>query len=128
MRARQVQRVTYGILTGVVLMTTLDCRAGEPTAGRTRPAAVAGQFYTGSAGALRREVEKYLAEATAKLPSPTRMIVSPHAGYVFSAPVAANAYAVIDRSVTTAILLGPSHHAYFEGISIADVDSYETPL
>jgi len=128
MNTHRMRRLALTIATGVIAMTSPQCQAKDSPAGRTRPAAVAGQFYTGSAAALRREVEKYMSEATATLPSPTRMIVSPHAGYVFSAAVAANAYAVIDHSVTTAILLGPSHNAWFEGLSIADVDSYETPL
>jgi AmmeMemoRadiSam system protein B len=56
------------------------------------------------------------------------MLISPHAGYVFSGPVAAMGFAAIDKKVNTVFIIGPSHHAWFEGVSIADVDSFATPL
>jgi hypothetical protein len=88
---------------------------------------VAGKFYTAHAAQLRKEIEQYLADAEQRDLS-SRVIISPHAGYVFSGPVAAEAYRAIDRSVETVILIGPSHHHYFNGVSIPEVDYYETPL
>jgi MEMO1 family protein len=110
-------------------MTSLDCRANQPS-GSVRPAAVAGQFYPGNAATLRKDVERYLADAAGrtKLPSAPRMLISPHAGYVFSGPVAGYGYSTIDKSVKTVILIGPSHHAMFDGLALPGVDSFETPL
>jgi hypothetical protein len=76
---------------------------------------------------LKRDIGSYLSKGK-KLPSPPVMLISPHAGYVFSGPVAGIGYAAVDKKVTTVFLLGPSHHAVFNGVSIADVDSFETPL
>lgn len=114
---------------GAVLMSSANCQADKADAPdlRVRRPAVAGQFYTGSPGGLRREVESYLEEGTA-LDSPARMIISPHAGHIFSGALAGKAFATIDRSVKTVVLMGPSHRAMFTGVSIADVDAYETPL
>ncbi|MDR3011965.1 MAG: AmmeMemoRadiSam system protein B [Chitinispirillales bacterium] len=94
---------------------------------KIRKPAVAGQFYPSSPEELREEVEGYLANETASLPHVDLMIV-PHAGYVFSAPVAAKAYARISPNTKTVILIGPSHHKRFNGVHITNADYYRTPL
>ena len=61
-----------------------------------RPAAVAGAFYPGDAGQLSRTLDDLLAEARRHTPPkapPPKAIIAPHAGYVYSGPVAARAYA-----------------------------------
>ena len=111
-------------------MSSVNCNAADETqAGKTvtRPAAVANRFYTGNDGELRKEVEKYIAAGSALKKHP-RIIISPHAGFVFSGPVAGIGFASIDKTVNKVILIGPSHHKYFSGVSIPDVDAYETPL
>jgi AmmeMemoRadiSam system protein B/AmmeMemoRadiSam system protein A len=92
-----------------------------------RKAAVAGQFYPGSAGELRSEVEKHLAGGKALEPAP-RIIVSPHAGYVFSGPVAGRGFAAIDRNTKTVIILGPPHRVPVRGIAVPSSAWFETPL
>jgi AmmeMemoRadiSam system protein B len=92
-----------------------------------RKPAVAGQFYTADASELRKEVLGYIAGGLKK-PSYPKMLICPHAGYVFSGPVAGKAYATIDKSVKVVIIIGPSHHEWFSGVSISDVDYYATPL
>ena len=60
-----------------------------------RPAAVAGRFYPDNPGELQAAVVNYLSEAVSKAPARTwlpKAIIVPHAGYVYSAPVAAPAY------------------------------------
>jgi MEMO1 family protein len=106
-------------------MGTMQSHAGQP--GSVRKPAVAGQFYPDNPSELKRDIGSYLSKGK-KLPSPPVMLISPHAGYVFSGPVAGIGYATVDKKVTTVFLLGPSHHAVFNGVSIADVDSFETPL
>jgi AmmeMemoRadiSam system protein B len=117
--------VTLFIITGVLIMGTMQSHAGQQ--GSVRETAVAGQFYPGNPAELKRDVELYLSKGK-KLSSPPVMLISPHAGYVFSGPVAGIGYATVDKKVTTVFLIGPSHHAVFNGVSIADVDSFETPL
>lgn len=91
-----------------------------------RPPAVAGQFYSANPDALKKEVEGYIAQGPKK-PSPA-MLISPHAGFVFSGPVAGKGYSLLDKSITTVIIVGPSHHEWFPGVSISDADFYATPL
>ena len=94
---------------------------------RSRQPAVAGRFYEADPSALKREILDHLSNGR-KLESYPRMIISPHAGYIFSGPVAGIGFATVDPNTKKVILLGPSHHKWFEGLSIPEVDQYETPL
>jgi AmmeMemoRadiSam system protein B len=92
-----------------------------------RKPAVAGQFYTDNPSELKKDVEGYIAKGPKNKPHP-KILISPHAGFVFSGPVAGMGYATIDKNSTTVIVIGPSHHEWFNGIAISDVDYYTTPL
>jgi MEMO1 family protein len=117
--------VSLTLAIGVLIMGTPFTSAGQSP--RVRPPAVAGQFYPDNPAELKAEIESYLAKGK-KLPVAPAMLISPHAGYVFSGPVAAMGYAAIDKKINTVFIIGPSHHDWFEGVSIADVDSFATPL
>lgn len=95
-----------------------------------RPPAVAGTFYPGNPAVLKQMVDEFLREAPAEGPPPKAVIV-PHAGYVYSGPVAASAYARLrsyaDR-VRRVVLLGPSHRVAFRGIAAPVAGYFETPL
>ena len=97
-----------------------------------RPAAVAGSWYPGSAGALGREVDAYVgAVDSADLPrGRLDAIVAPHAGIMFSGPVGAYAYkaAAAAGPYDAAILAGPSHVVAFEGVAVYPSGAFETPL
>jgi AmmeMemoRadiSam system protein B len=98
---------------------------------RVRPAAVAGRFYPGDAGTLRATVDDELARAQAwSGPVPEALIV-PHAGYIYSGPVAANGYATLEAARDTihrVVLLGPAHYVGFEGVGVSSADAFATPL
>ena len=56
-------------------------------------------------------------------------IISPHAGYIFSAGVAAYSYKILkDKKFDTAIIMGPSHRYYFKGVAIWDEGEFKVPL
>ncbi|HEY7501637.1 MAG TPA: AmmeMemoRadiSam system protein B [Vicinamibacterales bacterium] len=98
-----------------------------------RPAAVAGTWYPGSAGALSREVDQYVDAAADGPYGLVRAIIAPHAGIMFSGPVGAYAYRTValneDRAdYDVAVLVGPSHFVAFEGVSIYPEGAFETPL
>ena len=98
----------------------------------TRPAAVAGVFYPASADVLVRDVQLMLDEAGADIEPvfcPKALIV-PHAGYVYSGPVAAAAYARSSglRQVRRVILLGPTHHVPIDGLALPESALFSTPL
>jgi len=97
-----------------------------------RRAAVAGTWYPGTAPALAAAVDGYLAgiggEAAGHLAELVALI-APHAGLMYSGPVAAHAYRQLrDRSVSLVVLVGPSHFLTFEGVSIYRAGGFDTPL
>jgi AmmeMemoRadiSam system protein B len=99
----------------------------------TRPAAVAGSFYPGDASALAAEVTSYLAAAPAPLEGrrAPKAIIAPHAGYMYSGPVAACAYARIAPLagiVERVVLAGPAHRVYVSGVALPAAREFATPL
>lgn len=101
-----------------------------------RPAAVAGTFYPGDAPTLSRAVDTLLAEARRRAPRgesepfPKALIV-PHAGYIYSGPVAASAYARLQEGrdrVKRVVLLGPCHHVPVRGFALPGAQRFATPL
>lgn len=102
-----------------------------PTAqGPVRRAAVAGSWYPGSSEALRAEVDGYLASASPGLPPGTvRGLVAPHAGLVYSGPIAAWAYRAVEADLfDVVVLVGPSHRIAFDGVALYPSGVWETPL
>lgn len=98
--------------------------------GSIRRPAVAGMFYPGDPVVLQKAVRGYLAEVSETGPAP-KAVIAPHAGYVYSGPVAATVYArlapVRDR-IRRVVLLGPSHYVPFHGLAVSGADSFATPL
>lgn len=100
------------------------------TAHDVRVPAVAGLFYPGEAGALRAQLAQLLAENPAPGALP-KALIAPHAGYVYSGPIAARAYrrlaphAAIIRRV---VLLGPAHRVALHGLALPAADVFRTPL
>jgi AmmeMemoRadiSam system protein B len=94
-----------------------------------RPAAVAGSWYPGSAGALSAAVDGYVAAADVPPLADIRAVMAPHAGLMFSGPVAAYAYKAAARQRYDVILLvGPSHFVGFDGVSIWPSGGFDSPL
>ena len=115
----------HTVVYGVVLMISLSLGAQMQDSVRTP--AVAGTFYDKNPQLLREVVLRYLADAK-PLSEPVRLMICPHAGFVFSGPVAAKGYATIDRKAKRVIIIGPSHHMAFRGIAVPRFSHYETPL
>src|SRR5436190_3510027 len=99
---------------------------------RTRPAAVAGSWYPGSAPELAAAVDRHLARAdrdAVVLGGELVALISPHAGLMYSGPVAAHAYRLLrNRSIDVAVLVGPSHFVGFDGVAIVPSGGFETPF
>ena len=96
----------------------------------TRPAAVAGAFYPGRAAQLQQMIQTYLDAATPPALTGVRAVIAPHAGYVYSGPIAAFSYRLLADQPPPAriILLGPAHRVWFHGVALADYDAFQTPL
>jgi len=100
-----------------------------------REAAVAGQFYPGSAAELDATVRNFLDHAEAGQdpvsPAVPKAIIAPHAGYVYSGAVAATAYARLAPAAATikrVVLLGPCHRVAVQGLALSGAGAFRTPL
>ncbi len=102
---------------------------------RTRQPAVAGLFYPDDPDELIRTVDELLQAGRAPVGSvqpgfvPKALIV-PHAGYIYSGPVAASAYALLDdvTSIRRVLLLGPAHRVPVHGLAHPDCDAFAMPF
>ena len=100
-----------------------------------RRAAVAGSWYPGRADQLEAQVDAHLGDADRgaprDVPAGAELIglVAPHAGLIYSGPVAAHAYRLLrDRAFDLIVLVGPSHYVGFEGVSVWPAGEFETPF
>lgn len=96
----------------------------------TRPAAVAGMFYPADRRRLAHDIQRML-EAVKPAPIRPKALIVPHAGYVYSGPVAASAYALLKdlrEVINRVVLLGPVHRVWVQGLALPAVDAFETPL
>lgn len=98
-----------------------------------RRPAVAGSFYPADAEALAALVDEQLAAVQHPTPSaePPAGVIVPHAGYVYSGPVAASAYALLRgrrRAINRVVIAGPSHRVPLRGMAVPRVSTFLTPL
>jgi hypothetical protein len=97
---------------------------------RLRPPAVAGSFYPAEPDRLQALVRQYLA----RVPGggrPPKAVIVPHAGFAYSGPVAAFAYARLALArawVRRVVLLGPCHRVAFRGLAVSAASGFATPL
>ncbi|MBI3150357.1 MAG: AmmeMemoRadiSam system protein B [Betaproteobacteria bacterium] len=96
-----------------------------------RPAAVAGMFYPDDPTALTAAVHAYLRAATPGLNEVPKALIVPHAGYIYSGPVAAQAYAQLGAAaspIRRVVLLGPAHRVAVRGLALPEAQAFATPL
>lgn len=95
-----------------------------------RKPAVAGTFYPADRERLETEVRTYLERAPVPDPAlSVRMLIVPHAGYIYSGPTAAYAYRCLEgTTLRRVVMLGPSHFVPFAGLALPGADALETPL
>ena len=111
----------------------LNPNAATPSGSVARAAAVAGSFYPGNAAQLAAEVGELLDGVDnfePRLGHPKALIV-PHAGYMYSGPVAARAYDELAAGrgiIKRVVLIGPSHFVGGRGLALPECDAFETPL
>lgn len=97
-----------------------------------RPPAVAGTFYPADAARLRVMVEAYLAAG----PAPQggrrpKALIAPHAGYVYSGPVAGRAFASLGAGaarIRRVVVIGPAHYVQLRGLALPSAAAFRTPL
>ncbi len=95
-----------------------------------RPAAVAGSFYPAQADVLRQLLLECFENAKPTVLRPKALIV-PHAGYIYSGPIAASAYALLEplrATIRRVVLLGPVHRVWVPGLALPGAELFESPL
>jgi AmmeMemoRadiSam system protein B len=96
-----------------------------------RTPAVAGLFYPADATELHTQVWQFLNRVEPAAAPPPKAIIVPHAGYIYSGPIAASAYARLRAArevIHRVVLLGPSHRVGFRGIAVSGMAAFATPL
>lgn len=95
-----------------------------------RMPAVAGAFYPADSQELQTMVDQLLDSANADQAIP-KALIAPHAGYIYSGPVAASAYRSLKSArsqIERVVLLGPSHRVPFYGLAASSAAAFTTPL
>ena len=98
---------------------------------RTREPAVAGLFYPAEPPRLRASVAALLAQAPTFAATAPKVLIAPHAGYIYSGGVAATAFATLQSSapaIKRVVLIGPAHYVATHGIVAAAANAFSTPL
>jgi MEMO1 family protein len=95
-----------------------------------RQPAVAGTFYPDNPKQIHLMLDQYLQDARidAKVP---KAIIVPHAGFIYSGPIAASAYARLQQAkdkITRVVVIGPSHRVAFRGLAVSRANTFSTPL
>ena len=96
-----------------------------------RQPAVAGLFYPADKQSLKDDIHQYLKQASVEQQEHPKAIVVPHAGYIYSGPIAAAAFKQLipfKDKIKRIVLLGPSHRVAFSGLAVPKSDVFKTPL
>ena len=96
----------------------------------TRPAAVAGTFYPADKHQLQSMIQGFLDAAQPEGGLP-KAIIAPHAGYIYSGPIAASVYVRLRQGrgkISRVVLLGPAHRVGFRGLAVSSAQWFATPL
>jgi len=106
-------------------------RVPSASVGSVRAPAVAGAFYPASASRLEAAVSAYL--KAARLPQMdgvVRAVIAPHAGYIYSGPIAGHSFKALSPlpDDATVYLLGPAHYVPVRDVAVGDFTQMETPL
>lgn len=100
--------------------------------GSERSPAVAGMFYPEDPTVLASEVGRFLSSAKTEAGEiPPKILIVPHAGYIYSGPIAASAYKLLCNAagkIKRVVLLGPAHRVGFQGLAVPTQDNFRTPL
>jgi AmmeMemoRadiSam system protein B/AmmeMemoRadiSam system protein A len=119
--------IALGMMSLVLLASNRPILGDRP---KVRQPAVAGAFYPADPKELSKMVDEFLAKAVVpEIKDPILAVVAPHAGYIYSGPVAGHTYALLrGKKYARVVVISPSHFEAFSFSSIYDGDAYATPL
>jgi len=114
----------------LAVLALVPRRIGMSDGEKVRPPGVAGGFYPADPKELTQMIDGFLTHASVpKIQEPLVALISPHAGYIYSGPVAAYSYALLkERKYARVVVIAPSHYDNFPFSAVYDGDAYSTPL
>ncbi|MBN1551593.1 AmmeMemoRadiSam system protein B [bacterium] len=124
--------MTNKLFQGAILLMILVVPFWKASAGsdNIRQSILAGSWYPGDAETLSQDIQNYFDKVDLPpIQGKLHGFIAPHAGYIYSAPVAAYSYALVrNASYDLVVIIGNSHRVGFSGAAIDDVSKYITPL
>ncbi|MBU1936217.1 AmmeMemoRadiSam system protein B [bacterium] len=122
--------ILLALLVIIMIARRKTANSAAPSGGEVRPPAVAGKFYSDDAEQLRQAVNFFLEDAAGTPEEDPVAIIVPHAGYVFSGQIAADAFKQVEgKAFSTVIVLGTNHTSpAFRGASVWQRGAFRTPL
>ncbi len=124
---KNLRSVWLLLAAGLLLVQCTSSGRGQPA--KVRPAVAAGSFYPADPKELEAMVDGFLAKAAPPPEGRLVALVAPHAGYVYSGAVAAQAYACLKgKQYDRVVVVAPSHYEAFGFSSVYDGAAYTTPL
>jgi len=119
-----IRLLTIGIF---FLGTMTSLASGDP---KIKQPNVSGQFYDANEKRLSAHIDQFFSEASvAPSEKHIEVVISPHAGYIYSGGVAAYGFKAASRQkYKTIVILAPSHYVGFDGISVWEEGGFQTPL
>ena len=94
-----------------------------------RPASHSGSWYQNSPQLLSQEITQYLSNTKKLNKGFAKSIIVPHAGYRFCGQIMAQSFInIFPNNYNRVVILGPSHHEYFQGCGLTSFEKFDTPL
>ena len=124
-----MKTLLFGSLVLFAGFLAMEPASGGGQASKVRQPAVAGTFYPADPQELGKMIDGFLAKAAPPRPDNVVALVAPHAGYIYSGPVAAYSYALVKgRKFDRVVVIAPSHYEAFGFSSVYDGAAYATPF
>lgn len=109
---------TYGY-DGVITMDSIS---------KIKPPSVAGTFYSSDKTALEKQINEFRKNNRNTYKIPTRAVIVPHAGLIYSGRLAYEGISQLDKDIKTIIIFAPAHRVPFDGLAVTGYDEWNTPL
>ncbi len=95
---------------------------------KVKEPSLAGTFYTANKDDLWDQVEFFKTESKNYYNTPTRAVIVPHAGLVFSGRVAYEGISQLDKNIKNLFIIAPSHKVAFDGLAVSSYDFMKSPI
>ena len=95
---------------------------------KVKEPSIAGTFYSNDTVDLIKELETIKHESKNFYKAPSRAVIVPHAGFVFSGTLAYEGINILDRRIKNIFIIAPAHHVAFDGLGLSGFEKWKTPL